>query len=153
MVETLEQVRERAPEPPPRRNPEVARDLEVICLKCLEKDPARRYASALALAEDLRRFLAREPILARPVAGDPDLALVSPQSLPWRAWWPASVAAVVVGITGIAWYWGEAQRRQEAELRGNLARQAVNLLARVPETDFDARIDPLKTELLENVLG
>ncbi len=63
------------------------------------------------------------------------------------------VAAVVVGITGIAWYWGEAQRRQEAELRGNLARQAVNLLARVPETDFDTRIDPLKTELLENVLG
>ena len=63
------------------------------------------------------------------------------------------VAAVVAGMTGVTWYWSEAQRRQEAELRGNLARQAVNLLARVPETDFDTRIDPIKTELLENVLG
>src|SRR5262249_42693577 len=70
-AETERQVVAEEPVPPSRLNGTVPRDLETICLKCLNKDPQRRYATAAALAEDLRRFQRREPIAARP-AGVPE---------------------------------------------------------------------------------
>jgi tetratricopeptide (TPR) repeat protein/tRNA A-37 threonylcarbamoyl transferase component Bud32 len=67
VLETLEQVRSVGPIAPGRLRPKLPRDLATICLKCLAKEPAQRYHTAAALAEDLRRFEAGETIRARPV--------------------------------------------------------------------------------------
>jgi WD40 repeat protein len=67
VMETLDLVRNTEPLPPRQLQPKCPRDLEIICLKCLRKEPGKRYARALELAEDLRRFQNGEPIRARPV--------------------------------------------------------------------------------------
>ncbi|MFO0951170.1 MAG: serine/threonine-protein kinase [Isosphaeraceae bacterium] len=99
VIETLDAVRTSSPEGPRRLNPRVPRDLETVCLKCLEKEPGRRYATAQALAADLRAWLDNRPIAARP-AGTIEQAVLfaragrrrrSPTGWPQRSWsWSAS---------------------------------------------------------------
>eukprot|EP00913_Durusdinium_trenchii_P010879 g10208.t1 len=67
VIDTLKQVLENDPVPPKQLNPTIDTDLETICLKCLEKEPARRYATAAELGNDLQRYRDGHPILARPI--------------------------------------------------------------------------------------
>ena len=78
---TLAQVLNTDPVGPRQLNPGLPLDLETLCLKCLEKDPARRYQSAQEMADELDRFLKGEPIHARPIGGWQGLALVPAQTL------------------------------------------------------------------------
>jgi WD40 repeat protein len=110
--ETLEQVRTQEPVPPSRLQPRTPRDLETICLKGLQKEPARRYATAADLAADLRRFLEGRPILARPRPAWEYLAA-------WARRQPLvaalSAAVLVLTFTGLATalaLWRRAEERR-----------------------------------------
>jgi WD40 repeat protein len=104
------QVLEREPERPRALNPRADRDLETVCLRCLEKEPARRYGSAEALADDLERWLKGEPIRARRVGA-------WERSVKWARRRPAVaalLAAVVLtnlaGLALVTWQWRRAVR-------------------------------------------
>src|SRR5579871_278621 len=88
-LETVLQVLDGEPMPPRKLNPGADRDLETICLKCLEKEPEKRYGSAEALAEDLERWLAGEPIRARPSSAAERL-------LKWAKRRPAATGLIAV---------------------------------------------------------
>ena len=121
--ETVRLVLETQPRQPRLWNPKVNRDLETICLKCLEKEPSKRYASAQALAEDLERFLRNEPIRSRR----------SSQLERARRWCKrkplvasliaALILVVAVGFAGVLWELRRVQAEQVLVRRANLSAQ------------------------------
>jgi tetratricopeptide (TPR) repeat protein len=170
VMDTLVQVRRDEPVPPSRLKTRLPRDLEVICLHCLRKDPARRYPSAEALADDLHHFLAGEPIRARPVP-------LWERTLKWARRHPTATALVLVcisaalGLLGVGiWYNArlEHANRQlvqsneqlraaegRADARSRIARKAVDdMYSQVAEKwlDDEPYQDPLQRSFLEKAL-
>jgi hypothetical protein len=102
-VDTILKVMTEEPTPPRQLQPKVPRDLETICLKCLKKDPRKRYGSAEELAEDLRCFQAGEPIKARPMRpSERALRLVKRyRRIAWALWYVATTLAI--GALLVSW--------------------------------------------------
>jgi WD40 repeat protein len=125
-LETLAQVGSCEPIAPTRLSRRLSRDLEAVCLKCLEKDPLRRYASASDLADDLCRFQEFRPTFARPIN-------VFGRWLRWTSRQPvlaAMLTALVLvtasGFAGVTWNWREAESaRGDLELNLYLNRIAL----------------------------
>jgi serine/threonine-protein kinase len=111
-LDTLQQLQTQEPVPPRRLQPKVPRDLETICLKCLEKEPARRYPNAEALADDLGRFLRGEQTWARRLGPVGRLVRWCRRRKMLAGLAAGLVVTVVVGFAGITWQW----RRAEANL-------------------------------------
>ncbi len=116
-LETLRCVLGKEPARPKCVDPKVDRDLETICLKCLEKDPQRRYSSADALADDLERWLRQEPIHARPAGA-------AEQVLKWARRKPALASlmgAVILiaaaGFAAVLWEWRQAENARRRAAR------------------------------------
>jgi eukaryotic-like serine/threonine-protein kinase len=115
-METVIQVLSDEPVPPRRLIPSIPRDIETICLKCLEKQPDRRYASAAALAADLRRFLTGEPIEARPVTRLERAVKWARRKPPLAAAYTLGLLAVLLGGLGgsALWQWRSAEGARDA---------------------------------------
>jgi WD40 repeat protein len=112
-MDTVIQVISDEPVPPRRLNASIPRDLETICLKCLQKEPGKRYASAEALASDLNRFLSGEPIVARPVTK-------LERAIKWARRKPVIAALLclvtlvtALGLGGVLWQWRKAVQQTE----------------------------------------
>jgi serine/threonine-protein kinase len=117
---TLALVREADPVPPRRLEPSVPRDLETICLKCLRKEPGRRYGSAKDLADDLRRFQAGEPIQARPVGTGERVVVWCRRNPRVAGLLTALVLVFLAGCAGVLWQWQVANHNAaEAEQNAN----------------------------------
>src|SRR5262249_5401667 len=138
-LETMHQVVHDDPVPPSRLQLRVPRDVETMCLKCLEKDPGRRYQTAAALESDLRRFLDGHPIRARRTP-------TWERMVKWARRRPAEVgviissaAAVVMAVAVALWYQDVQYREVVAENR----RAAEQQLRQRVELD---RLDRVRAE-------
>jgi eukaryotic-like serine/threonine-protein kinase len=142
--DTLLQVSHQEPVPPRRLRPSVDRDLETICLKCLEKSPANRYGSALALADDLARFLAGKPTLARPAGPLQRTAKWSRRNPGVASLLSAVVVLTVVGFALVTWLWNRAEANARLERSTRLASDRLAA---------DVRIDQAQAMCLKGDVG
>jgi len=108
-IDTVLQVINEEPVSPRRLNASIPLDLETICLRCLAKEPAKRYASTAALAEDLRRYLNGEPIVARPVTPFERAAMWARRRPAIAAAGFVTTSAMILGVAGIVWQWRKAE--------------------------------------------
>jgi TolB-like protein/Flp pilus assembly protein TadD/predicted Ser/Thr protein kinase len=142
--ETIKLVLDTEPRQPRLLNPKVDRDLSTICLKCLEKDPKRRYSSALALAEDLERWLKHEPIQARHTG-------VFARGKKWVQRNPAralSVASLVALAAAAAWIVWESELIRQPLATGIAVLPFENLGEQKEQTAFaDGVQDDILTKL------
>ncbi len=125
VMDVLEQVRTATPPSPRDFNKVITKDLETIILKCLEKEPAHRYTTASALADELERWLAGKPILARPISTwERAIKWTRRNPLLASAFAAASVCALAA-VIGITWQWrrAETQRARTAALSTRLETQ------------------------------
>jgi tetratricopeptide (TPR) repeat protein/tRNA A-37 threonylcarbamoyl transferase component Bud32 len=148
-LDTLQRVQSEEPVAPGRFCPKLPRDLETICLKCLEKEPAKRYSTAEALADDLRRFLDGAPIAARPAG-------LGERAWKWakrRPAWAALLGVIVAAAGGLAAsYIRLLHERNRGWHSLQVARQAVNDLYTKMTTERlldEPQFDPLCQELLD----
>jgi serine/threonine protein kinase len=124
-MQTLFMVLSMDPVSPRTLQPKLPRDLETICLKCLEKSPKNRYASAAALAEDLRRYQAGQPIVARP-ASLAERALKWARREPWQAVVCGFVLAGVLALIG-GFLWVANKNNEVREVNKQLANKNTEL--------------------------
>jgi serine/threonine-protein kinase len=155
-VETLRQVVSDEPAPPRRLNPSIDRDLETICVKCLQKEPARRYESAQSLAEDLERYLRGEPIRARPV-GAWERTVRWCRRNPITAALVGSTAAffLLALIASAVGYWQTSAALRESDASYRQARVMLNdFFTRVSEDTVlnEPGMQPLRRDLLAQAL-
>jgi len=160
MAEVIQQVINTEPVPPRRLNPAVDRDLETICLKCLEKTRSRRYGSAADLADEIGRYLDHKPIQARPIG---------PLGRAWRwslrnpvtaASLTLALAFLIIALIGTTMGYLRAsaalttanEARRESDESFRLARSAVDrLLTHVADDELlnQPGMQPLRRQLLE----
>lgn len=130
----LQQTIEDPPPAPRRLNAAIPRDLETITLKCLEKSPATRYQTAAELADDLRRWLNHQPILARPVSRIERVTRWCSRNAAVAGLSAGLLATLVCGLGLVTWKWLESERQRElADARRVEAEHVSDTANRVQE--------------------